>query len=238
MIYDIEDNLLVEIDGLGFFRMGVWSGNWGKVWLLIVWVDYVVMVLFFMVDCYCVLNVCGVVLLIYLLVDIDVFCFWDWVLYFEWLDGWLVIGWIGMFSFVFYFDLLWLVFCEFVCWVDYMLIVIGNFFYSLLGVDLEVLIWLVVDEVVQMQWFDIGVYLLLVDDWVLGKVGLKVIQYMVFGLLSVLMNIGIVMYQVCDGVDGFLVDGDDQWLVMFECLCCDVVLCDCIGVVGWCEVVV
>jgi glycosyltransferase involved in cell wall biosynthesis len=105
--------------------------------------------------------------------------------------------------------------------IDFKLIVIGNFDYALPGVDLEVLTWSREEEVAQMQRLDVGLYPLPDDDWVLGKAGLKVIQYMAFGLPSVSSNIGTAIWQVKDGVNGFLVDTPEQWLETLERLCRD-----------------
>lgn len=232
MIYDIEDNLLAETDGSGSSRTGARSGNRGKARLLIARADHVVTASPFMVDRYRALNARGAVSLIYPSVDTDVFRPRDRASHPERPDGRPVIGWTGTFSSAPYLDLLRPVFRELARRVDYTLIVIGNFPYSLPGVDLEVLTWSAADEVAQMQRLDIGVYPLPADDWVLGKAGLKVIQYMAFGLPSVSTNIGTATHQVRDGVDGFLVDGDDQWLATLERLCRDAALRDRIGAAG------
>ena len=100
--------------------------------------------------------------------------------------------------------------------VAFKLCVIGNFNYSLPGVDLEVISWSVENEVRDLQTFDIGVYPLPIDDWVLGKSGLKAIQYMAFGLPCVATNVGTTPLLLSDRVNGRLVRTDDEWVDALE----------------------
>jgi glycosyltransferase involved in cell wall biosynthesis len=218
IVYDIEDNLLAEADTPRSLRqrIGTWLRNPGKTRFLIERADHVVTASPFMLDRYRALN--AAVSLIYPSVDTDLFRPRD-VLSQARTQEKPVIGWTGTFSSAPYLDLLRPVFQALARRVDFTLIVIGNFPYTLPGVDLEVLTWSRAEEVAQMQRLDIGVYPLPDDDWVLGKAGLKVIQYMAFGLPSVSTAIGTATRQVTDGVDGFLVRGDEQWLATLERLC-------------------
>jgi glycosyltransferase involved in cell wall biosynthesis len=54
------------------------------------------------------------------------------------------------------------------------------------------------------------------DDWVIGKSGLKAIQYMAFGLPVVASDAGITPRVVRDRVTGILVRTDDEWLEALE----------------------
>ena len=215
IVYDIEDNLLTEDGAPRGLRQRL-KGR-GKTRFLLERADHVVTASPFMVDRYRARNGNGAVTLIYPSVDTDSFrpraapSNQDKP----------VIGWTGTFSSAPYLDLLRPVFRELARRVDYKLVVIGNFPYSLPGVDLEVLTWSREEEVAQMQRLDIGVYPLPDDDWVLGKAGLKVIQYMAFGLPSVSSDIGTATLQVTNGVDGFLVDTEEEWLTVLERLCRD-----------------
>lgn len=130
--------------------------------------------------------------------------------------GKVVIGWTGTFSSEPYLDLLRPVFLRLAERVDFRLRVIGNFAYALPGVDLEVVTWTREREAEDMQAIDIGVYPLPFDDWVLGKAGLKVIQYMAFGIPSVSSDIGAASLQVRDGDTGFLVKTQDEWVDRLE----------------------
>ena len=126
-------------------------------------------------------------------------------------DGPLVIGWTGTFSSKMYLDILRGVFQRLALKLPFQLMVIGNFDYELPGVDLEVVRWTAEREVEDLQMFDIGVYPLPIDDWVLGKSGLKAIQYMAFGLPCVATEVGTTPQLIRDGENGLLVRSEAEW---------------------------
>jgi len=128
----------------------------------------------------------------------------------------IVIGWTGTFSSKIYLDLLRGVFLELADRVNFRLKVIGNFDYDLLGIDLEVVRWNSQTEVEDLQTIDIGVYPLPIDDWVLGKSGLKAIQYMAFGLPIVATKVGTTPLLISDEVDGLLVESKEEWVDALE----------------------
>jgi glycosyltransferase involved in cell wall biosynthesis len=130
--------------------------------------------------------------------------------------GRVTIGWTGTFSTKVYLDLLRPVFVELARRVDFRLRVIGNFDYALPGVDLEVLRWSKEREVEDMQGIDIGVYPLPVDDWVMGKSGLKAIQYMAFGKAIVATDVGTTPLLIRDGENGLLVRTEAEWVAALE----------------------
>ena len=123
----------------------------------------------------------------------------------------LVIGWTGTFSSKMYLDMLRGVFQRLALKLPFQLMVIGNFDYELPGVDLEVVRWTAEREVEDLQMFDIGVYPLPIDDWVLGKSGLKAIQYMAFGLPCVATEVGTTPQLIRDGENGLLVRSEAEW---------------------------
>lgn len=125
--------------------------------------------------------------------------------------GPLTIGWTGTFSSRPYLDLLAPVFGRLAKERAFRLRVIGNFEYSLPGVDLEVLRWSESEEVEQLRGIDIGLYPLPVDDWVSGKSGLKAITYMMMGIPCVASNVGTTPLIIADGVNGLLARSDDEW---------------------------
>lgn len=215
IVYDIEDNLLTDEGAPKGLRQRL-KGR-GKTQFLLERADHVLTASPYMIDRYRAINERGAVTRIYPSVDTDTFRPREGPLR----EGKPVIGWTGTFSSRPYLDLLRPMLQELARRIDYKLIVIGNFDYDLPGVDLEVLAWSREEEVAQMQRLDIGLYPLPDDDWVLGKAGLKVIQYMAFGLPSVSSNIGTATRQVTDGVDGYLVHTDDEWLKVLERLCRD-----------------
>lgn len=136
-------------------------------------------------------------------------------------DRILTIGWTGTFSSRVYLDLLRGVFQQLAQRASFRLKIIGNFDYELEGVDLEVVQWTKEREVEDLQTFDIGVYPLPIDDWVLGKSGLKAIQYMAFGLPIVATNVGTTSLLIADGVNGLLVETEAEWINALERLLSD-----------------
>lgn len=133
----------------------------------------------------------------------------------------VVIGWTGTFSSKVYLDMLRSVFIELAARVEFKLKVIGNFDYDLPGINLEVIQWNIQTEVEDLQSIDIGVYPLPTDDWVLGKSGLKAIQYMSFGLPIVASKVGTTPLLISDEVDGLLVKSEEEWVDALERLVCE-----------------
>jgi L-malate glycosyltransferase len=131
-------------------------------------------------------------------------------------DARLVIGWTGTFSSSVYLDLLRPVFQELARRRAFRLRVIGNFDYSLEGVDLEVIRWTAEREVEDLQAIDIGVYPLPLEDWVTGKSGLKAIQYMAFGIPCVATEVGTTPMLIRDGENGLLVRTPEEWVSALE----------------------
>lgn len=128
----------------------------------------------------------------------------------------VVVGWTGTFSSKVYLDLLRPVFVELAKRVPYKLKVIGNFDYTLPGVDLDVVQWTSAREVADLSTFDIGVYPLPMNDWVLGKSGLKAIQYMAFGIPCVATEVGTTPLLITDRENGILVRTDAEWIDALE----------------------
>ena len=58
---------------------------------------------------------------------------------------------------------------------------------------------------------DIGIYPLTNDDWILGKSGLKAMQYMAIGIPAVSTAVGNVLNIIEDEVDGILVYEENEW---------------------------
>jgi glycosyltransferase involved in cell wall biosynthesis len=135
--------------------------------------------------------------------------------------GKVIIGWTGTFSSRIYLDLLRPVFQELARRVDYKLRVIGNFEYELPGVDLEVIQWTKEREVEDLQGIDIGVYPLPSDEWVMGKSGLKAIQYMAFGVPTVATDAGMTPLIVRHEENGLLVKTEEEWVDSLQRLILD-----------------
>jgi len=74
------------------------------------------------------------------------------------------------------------------------------------GIDLEVIQWSSADEAKDLQRVDGGVYLLpQMTGWVLGKSGLKAIQYMAFGLPTVATDVSATPRIIQQHENGWLV---------------------------------
>ena len=133
-------------------------------------------------------------------------------------DHKIVIGWTGTFSSMVYLDLLRNVLIELNKRCEFRLRVIGNFEYELPGIDLEVIQWSKEKEVEDLQGIDIGVYPLFQNEWVLGKSGLKAIQYMAFGLPAVATNVGTTPLIIQHLENGCLVKTEADWIDTLETL--------------------
>lgn len=123
-----------------------------------------------------------------------------------------VIGWTGTFTSHRFLDQLRPVFIELRKQREFKLLVIGNFEYEFPEMDLEVIQWTKEREIEDLQRIEVGVYPLPKEDWVLGKSGLKVIQYMAMSLPTVSTNYGTATEIVTHGESGFLADNDDDWV--------------------------
>lgn len=143
-----------------------------------------------------------------------------------------VVGWTGTFSSRVYLDLLANVFRRLAERVPYRLRVIGNFDYSLPGVDVDVVRWTAEREAEDLQSLDIGVYPLVDDAWSRGKAGLKIIQYQAAGLPCVASDVPLSRQQLREGETGFLVNNEDQWVDSLERLVRDPALRRRMGVAG------
>ena len=128
----------------------------------------------------------------------------------------VTIGWTGTFSSKRHLDLLEDVFLELNKRINFKLRIISNFHYDLPGIDLEVIQWTKKNEVKDLQGIDIGVYPLVQDDWVLGKSGLKAIQYMAFGLPTVATNYGTTPTIIKHMMNGWLVKTEEEWILALE----------------------
>ncbi len=124
----------------------------------------------------------------------------------------IAIGWTGTFSSRPYLDLLRPVFIELKKQRDFKLIVIGNFDYSFPEMDMEVIQWSRDTEVEDLQKIDIGVYPLPMDEWVMGKSGLKAIQYMSFGLPCVATDFSTAKQFIQPDENGILVKTQEDWI--------------------------
>jgi len=91
--------------------------------------------------------------------------------------------------------------------------------FSIDGVDIELVKWSVKNEIPTLQRFDIGLYPLPLDsEWMLGKSGLKALQYMAVGVPVVATAIGANFRIIEDAITGFLVTSNNEWIEKIEFL--------------------
>ena len=130
----------------------------------------------------------------------------------------IVIGWTGTFSSMMYLDLLRDVFLELNKQIKFKLLIIGNFTYDLPGIDLKLIQWSKESEIKDLQKIDIGIYPLTQDKWVLGKSGLKALQYMALGIPTIATNVGTNPGIISHMKNGLLVKTDKEWVEAIQTL--------------------
>ncbi len=96
------------------------------------------------------------------------------------------------------------------------LLVIGDPTFNIEGLDCEAIKWVEKTEVIDLQRIDIGIYPLPNEEWVLGKSGLKALQYMALGIPTIASAIGANHRVIEDGISGTLVNTDADWKKALE----------------------
>jgi glycosyltransferase involved in cell wall biosynthesis len=124
----------------------------------------------------------------------------------------LVIGWSGSHSTSQYLYLLERVLKKISDTHSIKILVIGDASFHIDGVELEVLPWRESTEGDDLRRIDIGLYPLPDEPWVYGKSGLKAMQYMALGIPTVASAVGMNFKVIEDGVSGFLVKNDREWI--------------------------
>lgn len=126
-------------------------------------------------------------------------------------NGKFTIGWSGSHSTSRYLYLLSGVLRDLAKEMDYKLVVMGDVGFSLTGVDVETLPWNEEYEVATISRFDLGLYPLPDEEWVLGKSGLKALQYMALGVPTIATAIGTIYRIIEDGKNGYLAQTEQDW---------------------------
>lgn len=122
------------------------------------------------------------------------------------------IGWSGSISTSKYFYLLTSAIKKLAKTHQFKLVTMGDPKINIDGLNIESLPWEESSEIETLQRFDIGVYPLPNEQWVYGKSGLKAIQYMALGIPTVATAIGANFRVIENGVSGFLVGSDEEWV--------------------------
>jgi len=123
----------------------------------------------------------------------------------------LVLGWSGSHTTVKYLGLLRDVLLEIRRVRPIKLLVIGGPGFTIEGLDVTAIPWQERTEVADLQKIDIGLYPLPDEEWVLGKSGLKALQYMALGIPTVATAVGANFRVIEDGVSGYLVKSPEEW---------------------------
>jgi glycosyltransferase involved in cell wall biosynthesis len=84
------------------------------------------------------------------------------------------------------------------------------------GVSLRIIPWSHETEVKSLSRLDVGIMPLPDEPWARGKCGFKLIQYMASGLPVIASPVGVNGEIVDDGVNGFLSDSNEQWVIALE----------------------
>jgi len=134
-------------------------------------------------------------------------------------DHKIVLGWSGSHSTSPFLYLLRDVLLELQKKIPFKLLVMGDANFNIEGLDVEAIPWSVENEIPTLQRFDIGLYPLPLDNkWVLGKSGLKALQYMAVGLPVVATAIGANYRIIENDKTGYLVKTREEWVRQLEIL--------------------
>ncbi len=123
----------------------------------------------------------------------------------------IVIGWTGTFSSMHYLKTIENILVNISKIRKISLLVISNFNYKNDKIKYTSLNWNKNSEIQDLLKIDIGIYPLINDDWIIGKSGLKVMQYMALGLPSVSSDFGNVKNFIIDGENGMLAKDEKEW---------------------------
>jgi L-malate glycosyltransferase len=128
----------------------------------------------------------------------------------------IIVGWSGSHSTSKYLHLLDDVFINLAKKYNFKLVVMGDPSFNINGVNVEAIQWKEEYEVEVIKNFDIGVYPLPDEEWVLGKSGLKALQYMALGVPTVATAIGTIFRIIKHYENGFLATNAEEWECALE----------------------
>lgn len=92
------------------------------------------------------------------------------------------------------------------------LVVIADKEYEMPGVDTIFIPWREESEIRDLHQFEIGIYPIPANEWSLGKSSLKALTYMAIAIPVVATAYGTNFRVIEDGVSGFLVKNDEEWV--------------------------
>jgi len=123
----------------------------------------------------------------------------------------VTVGWSGSLNTSKYFYLLENVLKELKKKYQFHIFVMGDAGVKIDGLTIEGIDWKEETEIKNLQRIDIGLYPLPNEEWVLGKSGLKAIQYMALGIPTIATAIGANFRVIENNVSGFLVKSNEEW---------------------------
>jgi L-malate glycosyltransferase len=123
-----------------------------------------------------------------------------------------VVGWSGSHSTVWHMQTVFPALKKLKQQIDFKLVVMGTEALEDEGLDIEAIPWQESYEVEVIRRFDVGIYPLPDAEFVLGKSSLKALQYMALGIPTVATAVGTNFRVIEDGMSGFLVNSEQEWI--------------------------
>jgi len=142
------------------------------------------------------------------------------------------IGWTGTHSTLPFLETLQPVLSEVARQRKIRLLVIANKEYNMKDVPTEFKFWSAETEVQDLHQFEIGLYPIPANEWSLGKSSLKALTYMAIAIPAVATAYGTNFRIIENGVNGFLVKDEKEWIEQIVQLIDDVHLRERIGRAG------
>jgi glycosyltransferase involved in cell wall biosynthesis len=90
--------------------------------------------------------------------------------------------------------------------------VLGDASFRIPGVEVEASEWSLDTEIEDLSAIDVGLYPLPDEEWVLGKSGLKALQYMALEIAPVVQGVGANLDIVREGENGLVARTPEEWL--------------------------
>ncbi|MDB5005121.1 MAG: glycosyltransferase family 4 protein [Mucilaginibacter sp.] len=133
----------------------------------------------------------------------------------------VVIGWSGSHTTSKYLHLLDNVLKEISSKHNIKIMVMGDTSFYIKGLNIQLIEWTENTEVNSLMQFDIGIHPLPDEEWVYGKSGGKLVQYMAAGIPIVASAIGPNFKVIKNGYNGFLVNDEKDWIDKLDLLVTD-----------------
>ena len=142
------------------------------------------------------------------------------------------IGWTGTHSTIPFLEMLQPVLAEVAKKRKIRLLVIANKEYAMPDVPTEFIRWSAENEVSDLHNFEIGLYPIPATEWSLGKSSLKALTYMAISIPVVATAFGTNFRIMKNGVQGYLVNNNEEWVERIIALIDDVELRKRMGLEG------